>query len=190
MPSSLLTADLRAGATLAICQQTSSATVVTDDETAPCRISLKSIIMPRAEVPRILAFSHERLISMACSTVDLPAPLTPANTFMPRPHSIIRFSIERKLLMMILLRSTCGVFIKRPQRAQTTRILRSLRPLCVNIGLCYSSSFMLWNTFWTSSSSSSLSRSLLRVSRCSGVTSFTSLGMRSNSALTSSNPLS
>ena len=52
------------------------------------------------------------------------------------------------------------------------------------------SSFMLWNTCCTSSSSSNLSRSLLRVSRCSGVTSLRSLGTRTNSLRTISKPFS
>ncbi|CCX44481.1 flagellar basal body rod protein [Prevotella sp. CAG:1031] len=55
-------------------------------------------------------------------------------------------------------------------------------------GECYS--FMLWKTFWTSSSSSNFSRSFSIFSRCSSVTSLRSLGMRSNSAEIISKPCS
>lgn len=56
-------------------------------------------------------------------------------------------------------------------------------------GVCYSSGFMLVYTVCTSSNSSIFSTILLMVSRCSGVTSFRSLGMYVNSPPTSSKPL-
>lgn len=78
-------------------------------------------------------------------------------------------------------------------KRRATKIGETSVPPILSVMSCEdysSSSFMFVKTFVTSSSSSSFSTNLLIDSRCSAVTSLVSVGMRTNSPLTISNPLS